>query len=99
MISANLQLTAERRPIVPVLYSEITLKTLAYGNNNMRYPTIDQSEGARAQKTALGFGLTDRALKFARLYAENPYWTITHIAWEAGYSDRGRGAHVRGCEL
>jgi phage terminase small subunit len=63
----------------------------------MRYPTREQSDGTRAQKTA--FGLTRRALKFARLYAENPHWTITHAAREAGFSDRARGAHVRGCEL
>src|SRR5262249_37091982 len=44
-------------------------------------------------------GLTRRALKFARLYAENPHWTITRAAREAGFSDRARGAHVRGCEL
>jgi hypothetical protein len=35
---------------------------------------LDQSDGARAQKK-LDFGLTKRALKFARLYAENPYGT------------------------
>jgi phage terminase small subunit len=64
----------------------------------MRYPTIDQSDGARAQNK-LDFDLTKRALNFARLYAKNPRWTITHIARQAGYSDRGRGAHVRGCEL
>jgi hypothetical protein len=64
----------------------------------MRYPTTDQSAGHRAQKGALDFGLTKRALKFARLYAENN-WTITRAAQEAGFSDRGRGAHVRGCEL
>ncbi len=63
----------------------------------MRYPTADQSEGARAQK--LGFGLTRRALRFAHLYAENPSWTISRAAREAGFSDRARGAHVRGCEL
>jgi hypothetical protein len=61
----------------------------------MRYPTTDQSAGHRAQKGALDFGLTKRALKFARLYAENN-WTITRAAQEAGFSDRGRGAHVRG---
>ncbi len=65
----------------------------------MRYPTPDQSHGARAQKTGLDFGLTRRALKFARVYAENPHWTITRAAREAGFSDRARGAHVRGCEL
>jgi hypothetical protein len=65
----------------------------------MRHPTRDQSDGARAQQTRLDFGLTKRALNFARLYAENPHWTITHAAREAGFSDRARGAHVRGCEL
>lgn len=64
----------------------------------MRYPTIDQRGGSRAQKK-LDFGLTYRALHFARLYAENPRWTISHVARQAGYSDRARGAHVRGCEL
>src|SRR6266516_5280110 len=64
----------------------------------MRYPNRDQSDGVRAQKK-LDFGLTKRALKFARLYAENPHSTISHVARQAGYSDRGRGAHVRGCEL
>jgi hypothetical protein len=63
----------------------------------MRYPTAEQSEGARAQKQRL-FGLTYRALRFAQLYAENN-WTITRAAREAGYSDHARGAHVRGCEL
>src|SRR5262249_30415962 len=64
----------------------------------MRYPTKDQGNGSRAQKK-LDFGLTHRALKFARLYAENPRWTISHVARQAGDRDRGRGAHVRGCEL
>jgi hypothetical protein len=63
----------------------------------MRYPTAEESEGARAQKRRL-FGLTQRALKFAKLYAENN-WTITRAAREAGFSDRARGAHVRGSEL
>jgi hypothetical protein len=63
----------------------------------MRYPTAEESEGARAQKRRL-FGLTQRALKFAKLYAEND-WTITRAAREAGFSDRARGAHVRGSEL
>lgn len=63
----------------------------------MRYPTPEQSDGARAQKGRL-FGLTHRALRFAQLYAENT-WTITRAAREAGFSDRARGAHVRGCEL
>jgi hypothetical protein len=65
----------------------------------MRHPTIEQRDGARAQKAALDFGLTPRALKFARLYAEQPRCTISAAAREAGFSDRARGAHVRGCEL
>jgi hypothetical protein len=65
----------------------------------MRYPTRDQSDGARAQKATLDFGLTARALKFARVYAETPRCTISEAARAAGYSDRARGAHVRGCEL
>jgi hypothetical protein len=63
----------------------------------MRYATVEQSEGARAQKQRL-FGLTRRALKFARIYGENNC-TVTRAAREAGYSDRARGAHARGCEL
>jgi hypothetical protein len=59
----------------------------------MRFPDEEQADGARAQKTA-SFGLTKRAFKFARLYAENPGWTITRVAREAGFSDRARGAHV-----
>jgi hypothetical protein len=65
----------------------------------MRYPSEEQRQGARAQKTALDFGLTARALKFARLYAEEPDRTISDAARAAGFSDRARGAHVRGCEL
>jgi hypothetical protein len=64
----------------------------------MRYPTREQSDGARAQKAG-DFGLTTRALQFARLYAETPDCTISAAARAAGYSDRARGAHVRGCEL
>jgi hypothetical protein len=64
----------------------------------MRYPTKDQRDGARAQKAA-DFGLTKRALAFARLYAETPGCTISGAARAAGFSDRARGAHVRGCEL
>jgi hypothetical protein len=64
----------------------------------MRYPTKEQRDGARAQKAA-DFGLTTRALKFARLYAETPNCTISDAARAAGFSDRARGAHVRGCEL
>jgi hypothetical protein len=48
----------------------------------MRYPTKGQRDGARAQKAAIGFGLTARALKFARLYAEKPDCTISHAAYQ-----------------
>lgn len=65
----------------------------------MRHPTKEQRDGARAQKAALDFGLTGRALKFARLYAETPHCTISDAARAAGFSDRARGAHVRGSEL
>jgi hypothetical protein len=65
----------------------------------MRHATKEQSDGAIAQKAALDFGLTRRALKFARLYAEMPRCTISDAARAAGFSDRARGAHVRGCEL
>jgi hypothetical protein len=44
-------------------------------------------------------GLTPRTLRFARLYAEKPDRTISAAARAAGYSDRARGAHVRGSEL
>jgi hypothetical protein len=64
----------------------------------MRYPTKEQRDGARAQKAG-DFGLTARALAFARAYAESPTVTASDAARAAGYSDRARGAHVRGCEL
>jgi hypothetical protein len=64
----------------------------------MRYPTPEQRDGARSQKAG-DLGLTPRALKFARVYAETPRCTISHAARAAGFSDRARGAHVRGCEL
>lgn len=48
---------------------------------------------------AIDFGLTDRALRFAQIYAAYPSWSITLCAKKAGYSDQGRAAHVRGCEL
>ena len=38
----------------------------------MRNPSKEQSDGVRAQKAALDFGLTERALTFARVYAESP---------------------------
>jgi hypothetical protein len=51
------------------------------------------------RRSAVDFGLTKRALRFAQLRAELPWWTISDCAKDAGYSDRSRGAHVRGCEL
>jgi len=38
----------------------------------MRHPTKEQSDGAQAQKAG-DFGLTRRALAFARVYAETPH--------------------------
>jgi hypothetical protein len=64
----------------------------------MRHPTDEQRDGARDQKAG-DFGLTTRALKFARVYAETPTVTVSDAARAAGYSDRARGAHVRGSEL
>ena len=64
----------------------------------MRYPTDEQREGIRAQKAG-DFDLTPRALAFARLYATTPRCSISAAARAAGYSDRARAAHVRGCEL
>jgi hypothetical protein len=64
----------------------------------MRYPNQEQRDGARSQKAG-DFGLTTRALQFARLYATTPHCTISAAARAAGFSDRARGAHVRGCEL
>ena len=55
---------------------------------------------ALSRRTALDFDLTDRALKFARLYAEHPRLGATKCALEAGYAQRcARGAHVRANEL
>ena len=56
-------------------------------------------DGASDRRSAIDFGLTDRALRFAQFYAANPQWGVTACATYAGYSDRGRAAHVRGCEL
>jgi hypothetical protein len=64
----------------------------------MRYPTKEQRDGARAQKAG-NFGLTKRALAFARAYAESPAVSVSDAARAAGFSDRARGAHVRGSEL
>jgi phage terminase small subunit len=51
------------------------------------------------RRSAIDFGLTDRALRFAQNYAACPSWGVTLCAKKAGYSDLGRAAHVRGCEL
>jgi hypothetical protein len=64
----------------------------------MRYPSEEQRDGARSQKAG-DFGLTPRALKFARAYATTPHCSISAAARAAGFSDRARGAHVRGSEL
>ena len=56
-------------------------------------------EAAPDRRLATDFGLTDRALRFAQLRAAHPWWTVSDCAKGAGYSDRSRGAHVRGCEL
>ena len=56
-------------------------------------------EAVPDRRSAIDFGLTDRALRFAQLRAEHPWSTVSSCAKDAGYSDRGRGAHVRGCEL
>jgi hypothetical protein len=62
-------------------------------------PNITAADGASAGRSAIDFGLTDRALRFARFYAAYPWWGVTLCAKKAGYSDQGRAAHVRGCEL
>ena len=51
------------------------------------------------RRSAIDFGLTKRALRFAQLRAEHPWRTVSACAKDAGYSDRSRAAHVRGCEL
>ena len=56
-------------------------------------------EAVPDRRSAIDFGLTDRALRFAQLRAEAPWWTVSSCAKKAGYSDRGRAAHVRGYEL
>lgn len=56
-------------------------------------------KSAQDRRSAKDFGLTDRALRFAQLRAEHPWWTVSQCAKKAGYSDKGRAAHVRGCEL
>lgn len=45
------------------------------------------------------FGLTDRALRFAKLYGQLPSAGPTACAVLAGYSNQGRAAHVRAAEL
>ncbi len=56
-------------------------------------------DGASDRRSAIDFGLSGRALRFARFYAANPQSGVTMCATWAGYSDRSRAAHVRGCEL
>lgn len=56
-------------------------------------------EVVQDRRPAIDFGLTDRALRFAQLRAAHPWSTVSYCAKAAGYSDRSRGAHVRGCEL
>lgn len=64
-----------------------------------RTKSVSALEGASDRRTPIDFGLTDRALRFAKNYASCPRWSVTRCAKKAGYSDRGRAAHVRGCEL
>ena len=61
--------------------------------------TISAIKGVPDRRLAIDFGLTDRALRFAQLRAAHPWSTVSYCAKAAGYSDRSRGAHVRGCEL
>ncbi|MDR3424659.1 MAG: hypothetical protein P4M13_06215 [Alphaproteobacteria bacterium] len=66
----------------------------------MKFPTLSQTEGAAARRVAPDFGLTSRALAFAKLYAENPRLGATQCAKQAGYASRCvHGAHVRAYEL
>lgn len=66
----------------------------------MRYTTADQIDDATARRAAPDFGLTPRALAFARLFAEAKLRDPTECARQAGYSRRcRRGAHVRAYEL
>ncbi len=66
----------------------------------MRYPTEDKTVGATVRLTAQTFGLTERALLFARIYAEDPRLGATQCAIQAGYASRCKsGAHVRAYEL
>src|SRR5580658_8938802 len=61
--------------------------------------TFEPAECAKARLLPPVFGLTDRAMKFAKLYAENPLLGPTNCARQAGYSDKGGAASVRGAEL
>jgi hypothetical protein len=60
---------------------------------------FEAAECARARLHPPAFGLTDRAMKFAKLYAEEPLLGPTNCARQAGYSDKGGAASVRGAEL
>jgi len=66
----------------------------------MKHSTVDQANGAITGRVKSNFGLTDRALAFARIFAENPRLGTTQAAIKAGYAHRcARGAHVRAYEL
>ena len=60
---------------------------------------FERAECAKARLRAPVFGLTDKAIKFAKLYAEEPLLGPTNCARQAGYSDKGGAASVRGTEL
>lgn len=60
---------------------------------------FETAECAKARLRAPVFGLTDRAMKFAKLYAEEPLLGPTNCARQAGYSDKSGAASVRGAEL
>jgi hypothetical protein len=53
----------------------------------------------RLSRSVRDFGLTDRAVSFARLYAQHPSAGPGLCAALAGYSNKGRAAHVRAAEL
>ena len=60
---------------------------------------FETAECAKARLRAPVFGLTDKAMKFAKLYAEDPLLGPTNCARQAGYSDKSGAASVRGAEL
>jgi hypothetical protein len=60
---------------------------------------FEAADCAKARLRPPVFGLTDKAMKFAKLYAEEPMLGPTNCARQAGYSDKGGAASVRGAEL